>query len=226
MPLTPALTLTATLQDFEGNPDSGAGLLITLCGYGQALPKIAGTSMLAKIGPLFVLASAGTISIPIWGNDVITPAGTYYSIATVDDKKNVVQAGIYQFTGSGTVDLSNAPQLDLQPLPPTPPTPGNGTYVIVPTSTTPVFVPQTEQVVTYDFTLTANVTASTATGFSQGQVVIFLLRIQTPGPYTFAWPGTVKNAPAVNTIAGSVSSFVFVVDSAGNLYPLSGGVWS
>ena len=225
MPLTPALTLTATLQDIEGNPDSGSYLEITLCGYGQELPHIAGTSMLAKI-KYKALATAGTISIPIWGNDVITPSGTYYSVAVVDDAKNVVQAGMYQFTGSGTIDLSNAPQLTLQPLPPTPPTPTSAIYVIVASSSTPTFTPTLAQVTTYDFTLNQNVTGSTASGFQEGQIIVFILRVAAPGGYTFAWPGTIKNPPAVNTAAGSVSTFVFVVDQQSNFYPLSGGVWS
>jgi hypothetical protein len=112
--VTPAITLTATLQDNTGANDAGAALLIVLCGYGQTLPKIAGTSMIAKITNK-VAATAGTVSTLLWGNDVITPAGTYYSISVLDDKSNVVQAGIYQFTGSGTKDLSSQTQLLAQP---------------------------------------------------------------------------------------------------------------
>ena len=111
MPLTPQITLTATLQDQSGQPLPKAQLIITLCGYGPTLPCIIGTSMLAQVGPVEYTLLDGTADIPLWGNDVITPAGTFYSIQLVDNKKNVVQAGIYQFTGSGTIDLSNAPQI-------------------------------------------------------------------------------------------------------------------
>lgn len=227
MPLTPALTLTANLQDIGGNLDSGGSLVIVLCGYGQVLPRIAGTAMLAKIAPSKYIAVAGMISIPIWGNDVITPAGvTYYSVAVLDDRGNVVQAGMYQFTGSGTIDLSTAPQLNLQPLPPVPPVPTTDIYVIVAPSATPVFVPTISALITYDFTLTQNATASTMTGFTPGMLIMFILRISTPGPYTFAWGGNVKNAPAVNTIAGSVSTFIFTVDQHGDFYPQSAGMWN
>ena len=111
MPLTPQITLTATLQDQSGQPLPKAQLIITLCGYGPTLPCIIGTSMLAQVGPVEYTLLDGTADLPLWGNDVITPAGTFYSIQLVDNKKNVVQAGIYQFTGSGTIDLSNAPQI-------------------------------------------------------------------------------------------------------------------
>lgn len=114
MPATPTITLTATLQDNTGAADSGSALLIVLCGFGQSLPRVAGTSMIAKITNK-VLATSGTISTALWGNDVILPAGTYYSISVLDDKNNVVQAGIYQFAGSATIDLSSATQLLAQP---------------------------------------------------------------------------------------------------------------
>ena len=57
-----------------------------------------------------------TLNVLLWGNDVITPAGTYYAISILDTQKNVVQSGIYQFTGTQTIDLSNAVQV-VQPNP-------------------------------------------------------------------------------------------------------------
>ena len=111
---TPAITLTATLQDFTGVDVQGSWLLIVLCGFKQILPKVAGTSMLAQITKK-VLATAGTISTQIYGNDVIVPSGTYYAISVLDAQSNVVQAGIYQLAGSGTQDLSSLTQLTAQP---------------------------------------------------------------------------------------------------------------
>lgn len=110
MPATPNITLMVTLQDFSGNDVQNGYLSVTLCNFGPILPRVAGTSMLAKIDQLLTLA-AGTLSLPLYGNDQITPGGTYYSISVLDDKKNVVQCGIYQFTGSATVDLSTATQI-------------------------------------------------------------------------------------------------------------------
>ncbi len=113
---TPAITLTATLQDLSGIADINSALIITLCNFGMTLPRIVGTSMLAKIGPRKYTLATGIASIPLWGNDVIYPSNTYYSIAFMDDKSNVVQCGAYQFLGSGARDLSNASQI----LPPPP----------------------------------------------------------------------------------------------------------
>jgi hypothetical protein len=128
---TPGITLTATLQDLSGIADVGSALIITLCGFGQSLPRIAGTSMLARIGPRKYTFATGIASIPLWGNDVIAPSNTYYSVAVMDDKNNVVQCGAYKFTGTGTQDLSTATQII--PPPPTPPPPGpNGVITEIP----------------------------------------------------------------------------------------------
>jgi hypothetical protein len=115
----PEITLTVTLQDITGEDVANASLTITLCGYGQTLPRIAGTSMIAKTGPMkFLLATGSTTGIMLWGNDQITPEGTYYAIEVVDDKQNIIQSGAYQFTGTQTIDLSNAAQVNPAPAPP------------------------------------------------------------------------------------------------------------
>jgi hypothetical protein len=128
MPLTPQITLTATLEDITGvaagttaNP---AKLQIVLCNYGLTLPQIPGTSTIAK-KTTTVYSTGGQISVALWGNDVLTPVNnTYYAITVFDGEGNVVQSGNYQFTGTQTIDLSNAPQLNPVPLPPVlPPAP-------------------------------------------------------------------------------------------------------
>lgn len=119
MPLTPQITLTATLDDISGaaagttaNP---ARLRIALCGYGMTLPAVPGTANVALVGPKEYFDSGagftGGSAIKLWGNDVISPAGTYYEIAVIDGNENVVQCGAYRFVGTLTVDLSQAQQL-------------------------------------------------------------------------------------------------------------------
>lgn len=119
---SPQITLTATLMDFSGlkigSATNPAKLRIALCGYGQTLPKVAGVGNIAKVAswPSDILFEGQAISVFLWGNDVISPAGTYYEIAVIDTLGNVVQSGIYQFTGTETIDLSNATQI-MQPSP-------------------------------------------------------------------------------------------------------------
>ena len=115
---TPNITLTATLYDYSGNKigstDQPAWLRIGLCGFGNWLPTIPGTGNITKITSWFVdIPFAGAqISVKLWGNDQITPANTYYAISVLDTQKNVLQTGLYQFTGTQTIDLSNAPQIN------------------------------------------------------------------------------------------------------------------
>ena len=119
---TPNITLTATLDDFSGNAIGSATqpayLRIALCGYGQTLPLIAGTAMVGKVSswPGDIPYVGTLLTVSLWGNDQITPSNTYYMISILDASKNVIQSGIYQFTGTATIDLSNATQLT-QPTP-------------------------------------------------------------------------------------------------------------
>lgn len=104
MPITPAFTLTADLKSILG-PDNAGYLEITLCGFGPQLPSIAGSYMLADAGVPQLVGPGPAISQVLWGNDQITPGSTFYSIAVMDGKKNIVQAANYRLTGSGG-DLS------------------------------------------------------------------------------------------------------------------------
>jgi hypothetical protein len=121
MPLTPQITLTATLEDFTGQPAGSianpAKLLIALCAFGPDIPQIPGTATIARIGPFEIASTGGEISTPLWGNDVVTPLNadgtpaTYYAITVLDGDNNVVQCAAYQFVGTATIDLSNAQRL-------------------------------------------------------------------------------------------------------------------
>jgi hypothetical protein len=121
---TPFITLTATLVDYsngaQGSATAPAWLRIALCGYGATLPCIPGTANIAKVSSWFIDIpyTGSAISLTLWANSQITPAGTYYAISVLDTNRNVVQTGMYQLTQTSatTIDLSNAPQI-VQPPP-------------------------------------------------------------------------------------------------------------
>jgi hypothetical protein len=111
--VTPFITLTANLQSIIGDAElSGAALMITLCGYGQIIPVVPGQGVLADAGVPQIITQSGStsISVELFSNFQITPAGTYYEIAVIDENENVIQSGVYQFTATSaqTIDLSNA----------------------------------------------------------------------------------------------------------------------
>ncbi|HEY2351084.1 MAG TPA: hypothetical protein VGH83_01155 [Candidatus Acidoferrum sp.] len=113
MPITPAITLTANLESILGGVATAGYLRITLCGFGPAMPSVPGVGMLADAGIPKQLGPQGgaPLSQLLWGNDVISPSGTFYEIAVLDINENAVQCGNYQFSGSGAIDLSMAPQI-------------------------------------------------------------------------------------------------------------------
>jgi len=233
MALTPKITLTATLQDYSGSPIGSstqpAYLRIQLCNYGYTLPCVPGTSMIGKVSSWSQdIPYTGTqLTVLLWGNDVITPSGTYYAISVLDAQKNVVQTGAFQFTGTVTVDLSQATPYFPPVIVPVTPTVTGG-LVVVPYSTTPNFNAAlvTAGIVTFEITLTGNVTAPTVTNVSPGQIIIFDLIQDGTGSHTFAWPSSVKNAAIINPAANSRTTQPFHVGSNGNLYPLSGGTYN
>lgn len=119
---TPDVTLDFTLLDYQGNElgtaTQPAWLQIALCNYGSNLPRVEGAGIIGEVSSWFVnIPYFGTPgSIELWGNDQITPAGTYYAVSVLDTNKNVVQTQLYIFD-AGTYDLSTATPIN----PPNPP---------------------------------------------------------------------------------------------------------
>ena len=179
MPTTPSINLTATLDDLSGGLVTRGQLVITLCGYGLVLPKIVGTAMVAKTGPVEYTLPTGSTATPIqlWGNEQITPAGTFYTIAVVDDKKNVVQCNMYQFTGPDDLDLSAA----------TPIIPSPGSIITPPL-----------QFVTYDVWLISSLTTEQTPALTFDEVMAFCQEngINTPPNFTsLSSPSRFSGAP-------------------------------
>ena len=210
MSLTPQITLTATLMDYSGaqigSSATPAYLRVALCGFGQSLPRIAGTAMIGKIAswPGDIAYTGSQITVMLWGNDVIAPAGTYYAIAILDANKNVIQSGIYQFTGTQTIDLSNAVQIVQPGLSPYP------FYVLVPFSSTPVFLGQSSPIITFEMTLTGAVTSSSLSNLVVGQLVTFIIHQDATGSHPFTFPAAAVNSGIVNPAANSTSVQTFV----------------
>lgn len=113
-PLTVPATVnvTAKLEDFGSNAVGGS-LIIALCNFGSQVPRVPSVGVVVDAGPIsYPAASDGTITVPVWGNDVIQPAGTYYCIAVANANGDMLQVNLYQFTGAGPFDLSTTPPID------------------------------------------------------------------------------------------------------------------
>ncbi|MFZ1974735.1 MAG: hypothetical protein WAU89_17950 [Candidatus Acidiferrales bacterium] len=101
-----ALTVTATLVD-PTNTDNAGYIVFTLVGFQPTPPRISGTSCIAA-APIKAQANgSGAVSQVIIGNDVITPSGTLYQVDIYNASGALISSARYQFTGSGSVDLSS-----------------------------------------------------------------------------------------------------------------------
>lgn len=217
---TPQVTLTAHLDDLAGavagSTANPAKLLLALCGFGLTLPRIVGTALLAKIGPYALLDTGAGISAQLWGNDQIDPADTYYTLTVVDGDGNVVQCGMYRFTGTGTIDLSNAVQItptnSLAYSPTSGAVPGNS--YTAPGAIIVLFLNGVALQPGIDYSTTDDGTAALlAFNTDAGDVVTALCAVVSageliPGAWLLSWqactgavPGTVYVAPSRATAA-------------------------
>lgn len=232
------INLVGNLKDIYGGDELAGSLNVQLCGFGSQIPRISGTGLLARTAPLAIACPAGTYNFSVYANDIILPAGTYYSIQVLDRRGSQIQTNNYQFAGAGVYDISA-----LAPYAPPPPIsiPANPVllnpaglqtingsivvvgsfragYTVVAYAANPVFDASLGN--TFDITLTGNVAGSTVPGVNQGQIVTFIIVQDAVGGRTFVWPAVVKNAGEINPIALGVSVQSFIVRAGGNLYPI------
>lgn len=210
----PAITLTGTLQDIFGSADSGCFIVFTLCGYGSSLPRINGTSLLAKTAPIPVACPAGTFSVFLWGNDVITPSGTFYQVTLLDDQENVIQTAAYQFTGSGTLDLSTqAPYLPPSALPFSP----NAVVTNPAGGATQTIAGGLN--INGNVTITGNLTVTGATSFGGQVTVPFsstpVFNAAQGSVFKITLTGNVTSSTLINAIASQLIVFDIVQDGTG-----------
>jgi hypothetical protein len=228
MPLTPLISLTINLLDLQGDQIGSvanpAFVEIALANFGPTLPRISGTGNLAKVGPFSqrIPYEGAPLAVELWGNDVITPAGTYYVISLFDDDLNLLQTGAYVFNGTISADLSTLPQAF-----PSAASTVMGAEVTLQPSATPSFnCGLVNGPVEFYLLLTENVTASTLLPNFAGQIVLFRLVQNATGGWTFAWPTNVENPSVINGVAGSTTAQAFFVASNGNAYPLGPATYS
>lgn len=208
-----------------GSVGSPAYVEIALCNFGAILPRILGTALLAKVGPAtqkIPYVGVTLTGLKLWGNDVITPAGTYYTITILDSDENILQSGAYVFTGTVTDDLSNRAQIF-----PSATSSVMGSEVTLQATAMPSFDCRlVNGPVEFYLVLTQNVTSSTLLPNFAGQLVIFRLQQDATGGWTFVWPVNVQNPGVIDPDINAVTSQLFYVASNGYLYPLGPQTYS
>lgn len=103
---TPSVTITANLQSVTGSADA-ASVTFELVNYQGTVPRVSGTCLILQTSFTAVGDGSGNISVQLWGEEQVTPSGTYYTATFFNDAGGQVASVAYQFTGPGTFDLSN-----------------------------------------------------------------------------------------------------------------------
>lgn len=201
------LTVTGKLESILAGAAELGTVVLKLHGYGQQVPRVSGTAMLGRTAAATIQAGAdGAWSAQLYGNDQITPPGTYYTVTVLDSNGTTIQVNAYQFVGpQSSFDLSSFPPFD--------PTgslvaaiPANQ-MVTVAWSPAPQF--DGTAGLTFDFTLQSAVASSFLNNPVPGNLYTFILT-QPVIPTGFAWPGTFTGGSLLSPVGGSVTIQTFV----------------
>ena len=215
-PITFNLNLQDTAGDLLPGVGQGAGIVVQLCGYGSQIPRVAGTALIASTMSQTYLASAnGFITFKAWGNDVLLPAGTYYTVQVIDTFGNVIQTNAYEFIGPGAYDLST-----VTPINPTFVNPLlYSQFIRLPFNAMPTLISPAQMDVTFAMLLTGNVTASTFPFALPGQTVGIFLTQDAVGNRTFQAPPNWVNFVQPATYPNANTFQAFKTMDNGLLYP-------
>lgn len=215
MPVTPTITITGTLQSVLGTADAGA-LIVQLCGFNNHNPVIPGTAVLDMTAPLAIQAAVdGTFGFELYGNDVIEPGGTYYTIAVRDSRKSAVQVNAYIFEGTEDIDLSDAASF-------VPGVPPEGIYVVPFACGHPIF--DAAKGTGQSLTLTGNAVAA-AQNFLSGVAVPVFIKQDATGGREFTWPATFQDPPGINMVPDGITTSLWFLAVNGNYYRIGAALW-
>lgn len=222
------ITITGNLKDVFGNPDLLAGLRVTLNGYGPNMPRVSGTGIIVNPDVQVTMPGDGTFSFTVNGNDVITPGPntTFYSIAFQPGSGGTVKTLNYQFSGSGSFDLSTLSPMVALPLsvPPISPVVTNPTglqviatfalqsRLVLPPNTIaclPATVFDCNGGTRFDLLMTQNVASSTIINGIDGEIVVFDFLQNGVGGFTFVYPANVFGGALPETTANVRSRQLF-----------------
>ena len=203
-------TVTGTLQDVQGNAIINGSLTAQLCGYGSQFPRYNGGHVIgnpeAHIQPSGT--PPGSFEFELDGNDIVVPAGTYYTITVADENGDVVQCNAYQFLDGQTYDLNLIKPFDPnQPPPPLPPLITNQ-LLVVPWSATPEF--PGDVYTAFRIILAGDVSSSTAPDTVTGNHYTFIIIQDATGGHAFTWPANSSNASPINPDPNAVTVQTFV----------------
>lgn len=106
MSVTPQITVTVNLDSLLGIPNVNGTMTVELLGISDGIARVPGTCILVITKWSVTSDISGFCTITFYGNDVISPANTYYKITVTDSTETMSVFDFYQFSGTGTFDLT------------------------------------------------------------------------------------------------------------------------
>jgi hypothetical protein len=103
---SPTIIITGNLENIFGVLYPNDKIIFSLENYGLNVPRVSGTGFLVETVQSVTANGSGAFSTALWGNDVITPSGTYYLVTFVSDAGLQIAQIPYILNGTGTFDLS------------------------------------------------------------------------------------------------------------------------
>ena len=215
-------TITGKLEDILGSNEGGS-IDIALCGYGSQVPRANGSGLIAQPEEDDIEPDGdGTFNVEVTGNDLIAPAGTYYTVAVKNPNGDVIQVNAYIFLGNNIYDLDLIDPFDpSQPIPPLPPLIINQLLVIAWAAA--VTVPG-DVFTAFKITLGGNTTI-TIENMMPGNLYTFIIVQDATGGHTVTWPANAHNATLTDPAPNSTTVQTFVADVDGSLYAIGAGTW-
>jgi hypothetical protein len=204
-------------------PEIG-GLDVALCNYGSMTPRVGGEAIFARVSvsASVVVDSEGDFNVWLYSNQLIEPAGTYYTITFRDSNGDAVQTEAYIFL-PGAWNLANMQPYDPgQQPPPLPP-------LIIPQLDIVPFNPDAvfdgTNFTAFQMTLTGDAPGPSVSNILPGNLYTFIIRQDTVGGHFFAWPtgaapSGVKNGSPIDQTPNALTVQTFVADDTTMLYAI------
>jgi hypothetical protein len=110
-------TISGILKDATGAVVPFGVVTATLDNYGDNVPTVVGTGIVVSPTVMITAGADGTFSFALYGNDVISVAGTIYTITFANANRMTVGTGTWSFTSNNSYDLDTYAPNVVYPIP-------------------------------------------------------------------------------------------------------------
>jgi hypothetical protein len=100
-------TLNGSVVDINNNPVPNAIITVALWNYGNNTPTVSSGSIIVTPVITTISDNAGNFTTQVYGNDVISPSGTVYTVTYNNQNRITVSTATYTFLAGQTYNLNS-----------------------------------------------------------------------------------------------------------------------